>query len=328
MKRYFPLYLAAGFAVACLTGCGSTAPAAPDTSGTLRVVTTIFPEYDWTRHLMDGVSDGQDCTLLVANGVDLHSYQPSVSDLAAIADCDVFVYVGGESDSWVKDALNSSPNPDRQVVCLMDALGDAVKEEEFVEGMQGEDHDHDEDDHDDVYDEHVWLSLRNAKVLCEAITDALCAADPDHAAAYTANLDAYRAELDALDGEFAAMVDAAPRDTILVADRFPFLYLADDYDLDYYAAFVGCSAETEASFETVTFLANKVDELGLPYVLTLEKSDQKLAQTVVNSTAGKNQQLLTLQSLQSVSAAEIEAGADYLGLMRENLVALEKALGN
>ena len=261
--------------------------------------------------------------MLLDNGVDLHSYQPTADDLIKISDCDLFVYVGGESDEWVEDALKSAANKDRKVINLLEILGDSVKEEETVEGMQEEEGDHEEKE----YDEHVWLSLKNAQTLVGAISAALQELDPGNKDTYATNAAAYIEKLSALDGEYQAAVDAATYKTLLFGDRFPFRYLVDDYGLSYYAAFVGCSAESEASFETVSFLAKKVEELKLPCVLTIEGKNHKIAETIVQNTAGKNQKILTMDSMQSTTSQDVARGTTYLSLMAKNLDVLKEALG-
>ena len=299
----------------------------------LNIVTTIFPEYDWVREILGDNAGNADLTMLLDNGVDLHSYQPTAQDILKISTCDLFIYVGGESDGWVSDALQEAANKDMKVIDLLDVLDDAVKEEEIVEGMEaGEEHgdgeyeEHEEEEEGPEYDEHVWLSLRNAKVLCEAITNALTEIDPDHAADYRSNLTSYSEKLDALDAAYQSAVDSASRKTLLFGDRFPFRYLVDDYGLSYYAAFAGCSAETEASFRTITFLADKVDEFNLTSVLTIESSDQKIAQTIIQNTKEKNQNILTLNSMQSVTSNDVAAGTGYLSIMESNLDVLIEAL--
>ena len=236
------------------------------------------------------------------------------------------------SDEWVEDVRQEATNKSMRVISLMDVLGDAVKEEEVVEGMEhdhDEEHDHEEEHEEEEveYDEHVWLSLKNAAVLCRVIADALGQIDNENAALYTANADAYIAKLNALDAQYQESIDAAAYHTILFGDRFPFHYLADDYGLDYYAAFVGCSAETEASFETVVFLANKLDELSLPAVLQIETADGKIARTIVANTQAKDQQILTMDSMQSTTAKDVAAGASCLAIMEKNLDVLKAALG-
>ena len=359
MKRIYAALGAVLMGVSMFTGCqaaGNPASVTKDTSGTestasadssagndtvavgtdstaegdkISVVSTIFPEYDWVREIVGSEADRYDLTMLLDNGVDLHSYQPTAQDIAKISDCDLFVYVGGESDGWVDDALKNATNKDMQVINLLDVLGNSVKEEEVVEGMQAEEEEEDSDDVEEEepeYDEHVWLSLKNAKVLCGAIADALETIDPDHAENYAANETAYNEKLEKLDTEYQQMVDQATRKTVLFGDRFPFRYLVDDYGLTYYAAFVGCSAESEASFETITFLANKVDELNLPCVLTIEGAKHKIAETIVENTKEKNQKICTMDSMQSITSDDVQNGATYLKVMEDNLSVLQEAL--
>ena len=332
-----------------------------DTNKKLSVVCTIFPEYDWIRELVGDKKDNYEITYLLDRGVDLHSYQPTAEDIAKIANCDLFVYVGGESDGWVKDALKESKNDKMQVVNLLETLGTNVKEEEVVEGMQEEDehdhdhgkkedadhdhedadhehehkedadhdHDHEEDGHhhDEVeYDEHVWLSLRNATSLVNELAVRLQTIDPENKDYYAGTAASYTAKLGDLDSRYLAAVKKAKNKTVLFGDRFPFRYLVDDYGLKYYAAFVGCSAETEASFETVAFLAKKADELKLNNVLVIENSDQKIAKKIVETTKAKDQKIVEMNSMQSVTADQIADGATYLGIMEANLKALEAAL--
>ena len=325
MKRILALAAAAALAVALLAGCGGSA-AAPVSAddGTLRIVTTIFPLYDWTREILGDEADHSELTMLLDSGVDLHSYQPTVDDIIRISTSDLFIYVGGESDKWVADALAEATNPDMVVIDLLDVLGDAVKEEEVVEGMEAEEEG--EEEEGPAYDEHVWLSLKNAQTLCAVIAEALGEIDPEHAEEYAANAAAYDEELSALDAEYAAAAQGAAYGTLLFGDRFAFRYLMDDYDLDYYAAFAGCSAETEASFETIVFLAGKVDELGLPVILQQESADGSIARTIRDNTASGDQEILTVNSLQGVTAQDVAAGASYLGIMRDNLAVLTQAL--
>ena len=320
----------------------------------LHIITTIFPEYDWVRNILGSNPAGANTTLLLDSGVDLHSYQPTAEDILNISTCDLFIYVGGESDEWVEDALEEAVNQNMLVINLLETLGDSVKEEEFVEGMQAEDHDHGHDDeeehehehdhdeeeahhdegedehhHDEEgpeYDEHVWLSLRNASVLCKKIAETIAVLDPDNAGLYQKNAEAYIQKLTDLDVEYQKAVSEAPVRTLLFGDRFPFRYLTDDYGLDYYAAFVGCSAETEASFETIVFLTEKVNELGLHAVITIEGRDHRIAQTIVQNTGTKDQQILTMDSMQSVTSRDVQNGASYLSIMESNLEVLKKAL--
>lgn len=507
----------------------------PVTGEQLSIVCTIFPEYDWVKQILGDHVSHAEITYLLDSGMDLHSYQPTAMDMAKIADCDLFVYVGGESDEWVEDALAEAVNPDMQAINLMEVMGDAAKEEEVKEGMEhdhdhehdehdehdhskevstfeddevqdrplsdwegdwqsayplvldgsldeawehksedgsmtaaeykdyytkgyksdynaisihdnhikftdkdgkvtesdykytgyyiqnwstgtkaamyrfeaedheagapiyiefndhmiepekaehfhirmsnesfdaivdpegnwptffdaaltpdevcdevighgysnedeDEDHDHEEDGHnheheheegDVEYDEHVWLSLKNAKTLCTEIADRLSILDSANKGDYKANLDAYTAQLDKLDGDFKTLIDGASQKTLVFGDRFPFRYFVDDYGLDYFAAFAGCSAETEASFDTIVFLAEKMDELGCGTIFTIENSDHKIAQTIIDNTKAKNQNIAEMNSLQSVTKDQISSGATYLSLMQANYDTLKGAL--
>lgn len=297
----------------------------------LHIVAAVFPLYDWTREIIGDDAQNTELTLLVDNGTDLHSYQPSASDLINISTCDVFLYVGGVSDSWIEDALKNITNPDMQVVNLMEVLGSSAVEEEIVAGMQHshEEHDAEEHEHDhenSAYDEHVWLSLNNAVLFVNHISKVLETADADHAEVYRNNASAYTGRLKVLEEAYRSTVEQATADTLLFCDRFPFRYLTEDYGLKYYAAFPGCSAETEASFATIAFLAEKLEELQLPAVITIEGSDNKIAETVIQNTATKNQRIVSLDSLQSVSRKDIENGITYLSVMEENLSVLKQVL--
>ena len=344
MKKIFAYLLVAVMMTWTLGGCSSSNGAAAG-NDRLSIVVTIFPEYDWVMNVLGDNPAGAEVTLLLDNGVDLHSYQPTVDDIMKIANCDLFIYVGGESDEWVEDALSEAVNKDMIVIDLLEELGDSVKEEEIVEGMQEDEHEHhhDEDEDEDEhhhdededehhheegpeYDEHVWLSLKNAAKLTESISKALQTIDPENANVYAGNSEAYIEELLSLDDKYAEAVKSASGNTLLFGDRFPFRYMTDDYGLDYYAAFVGCSAESEASFETITFLSGKVDELGLNCVLTIEGKDHSIAETIVQNTSSKDQKVLTLDSMQSVTASDIANGVTYISVMNSNLEVLKEAL--
>lgn len=328
--------LAAGSLAACgqtetapAVNTGST-PADSSSSGSessVNIVTTIFPQYDWVREIVRDSPRNIETTLLLRDGVDLHSYQPTAEDIMKIATSDIFIYVGGESDSWVEDALTEAANKEMTVVNLLDVLGDSAKEEVIGFGMETEDEEGEVEGEEKEYDEHVWLSLKNAEICCDAIEKAVEEKDPENAEIYSANLASYNDKLSALDKEYTEAAGSGSTDTLLFGDRFPFLYMADDYGLNYYAAFSGCSAETEASFETIVYLAGKVNELGLKAICTIESSDQKIAQTIRDNTETKDQMIYTFDSLQSIKAEDIENGVTYLSLMENNLEALKKALG-
>lgn len=318
---------------AALAGCGSvrgSAAGAGEMNGgekKLSVVCTGFSEYDWTKNILGSRSDNVELTYLLDNGVDMHSYQPTAADIAKISGCDLFVYVGGESQEWADDALKNASGKSVKLLDVLEKQGSA-KEEEVKEGMQSEEeeHDHEEEEGAPEYDEHVWLTPGNAELFTQAICDELKAIDPDGAEVYDAAAADYISQLEALKADYSAALSACPNKTVIVADRFPFRYLADEYGLDYFAAFSGCSAETEASFETVAFLSGKLDETGAKTVFTLENSDGKLAQAVIANSAAKSAQTAQLDSLQSVNVSQIADGATYISIMRNNLDTLKTAL--
>ncbi len=388
MKKLFARTLAVVLAASMAAGCASGTTGSITTDDTtnaegksLSVVTTIFPIYDWTKEVLGEDLENVTLTYLEDTGADVHSYEPTVDDMITMAECDIFVYVGGESDTWVDAVLANATNPDMVVINLSEVLDGYVLEEAEVEGMQEhdhdeectdedhdhddectdeectedhdhddectdeectedhdhddectdedctEDHEHDEDcDHDHEFDEHVWLSLNNAAIICQAIANELSALNPAQADLYAANVAAYITALNDLDEQYAAVVADATQTTLLFADRFPFLYMMEDYGLSYYAAFSGCSSETEASFETIAFLAGKIDELGLTIVLTTEDPASGVAETVIASTANKDMTILQLDSMQAVTASEVADGATYLSTMASNLEVIAQAV--
>ncbi len=373
--------LAALMAVVMLLSV-ALAPAMAEKNEKLKIVATTFPSYDWLRQILGEREQEVELSLLQDSGIDLHNFQPTAQDFVKVSSADLFVYIGGVSDGWVDDAIGEAHNKHALAVNLMDAMGDAVKQDVTVEGMQESAHAHSHDDHEheaeaahdheheheheaeaahdheheaeavhdheheaeadhdhehdhehehegrehNHADEHIWLSLRNAKVLVAALKDALVQVDAGHAAVYEANAAAYIAKLEALDKEYAQAVAQVAEPVLLFGDRFPFRYLMDDYGITYYAAFAGCSAETEASFKTVAFLAGKTDEHKLKAVLTLDGSDQAIAKAVINATGPRDQQLLTLNAMQSIGAQDIANGITYLDIMQDNLAVLRQAL--
>lgn len=314
MKKLLSAIVATILALVAFTACSSVGAA----NDKLKIVTTVFAEYDWVMNILGDNPAGAEVTMLLDNGADPHSFQPTVADIAKISSADLFIYVGGESDEWVADVLKEAVNKNMLTINLIDVLGDQVKEEEVVEGMEGE--------ADGALDEHIWLSLKNAEIIVGKIAESIESLDSNNADLYKQNAASYIDKLKALDSKYAEAVENANTKTLLFADRFPFRYLVDDYGLDYYAAFGGCSAETEASFETVTFLAKKIDELSIKTVLTIDGSDSKIAETIVSNTASKDQQILTLDSIQSVKRSDINSGMTYLSIMESNLAILKEAL--
>lgn len=324
VKKFLSILAATAIAAGSFCGCSDNQAAAK--SDKLQIVTTIFPEYDWVNNILGNNPANAEVTMLLDNGTDLHSFQPTANDIIKISSCDLFIYVGGESDEWVEDVLAQASNKDMVVIDLLDELGDSIKEEEIVEGMQAEEEE-EEGEEEIEYDEHVWLSVRNAITLVNGISDAIQKIDPTNAETYKANTSAYVEKLGQLDADYKEAVDNAPIKTILFGDRFPFRYLVDDYGIEYYAAFVGCSAESEASFETITFLSKKTEELSLPVVLKIEGNDQRIAETIIENTSTKNQIILTMDSMQSVTSNDVANGTTYISIMEGNLEVLKKALG-
>ena len=315
-KRIAVCLLAAALLLSLFTGCGET-----KRSEKLTIVVTIFPVYDWVKNLLGDRLGEVDLILLEDTGADLHNFQPTPHDIYLVTTCDIFVYVGGESDRWVGDVLRQATNKDMVVLNLLDSLGSAAREEALLEGMEPE-----EEEEEDAKDEHIWLSPKNALLLCPVLTKALQAADHDGADAYQAAWESYRARLEELDQAYAEAAANAAVKSVLFADRFPFLYLVEDYGLTAYAAFSGCSAETEASPAMIRRLAEKVDELGLRYVFVLENGSRRTAETVISESAAKNAGILELNSMQSVTGSDAANGADYVKIMQSNLTTLQKAL--
>ena len=313
MKRVLSLVLALVmlFSLAACSGAARRAR--------VQIVTTSFPLYDWTRNIVGDV-DGVEITWLMDSGVDPHSFQPTTKDLVFVSDCDAFVYVGGESEAWADDAVASMKNENALVVKLLDGLQEAALAEEDVPGAEPE-----AEEEEGALDEHIWMSLRAASLCVDLICEALCEADSANDDVYRRNADDYKAQLSALDQAYSEAVASSELDTILVADRFPFRYLAEDYHLNYFAAFAGCSAETEASFQTVLGLSQKADELGLPVILITENSTGDIADAV--SEGSQNEPAIrTLDSLQSVTAEIAAGGVTYLSVMESNLEVLKEAL--
>ena len=313
MKRIFPLLCA----LLLLAGCGPALP--PEDSDRLQIVAAVFPAYDFARA---AAGDLADVTLLLPPGAESHSYEPTPADILRVQRCDLFLYLGGESDAWV-DAILSAIEPEGEVLRMIDCVD--LLEEETVEGMQGgHDHDH-EEDHGHLgevvgMDEHVWTDPENAAAITRTVGERLAALDPGNGEAYRAGAESYALELEELDRDFAAFFAGLPDRTIVFGDRFPLLYFAEAYDLDYYAAFPGCGTQTEPSAATVAFLTRKVREEHIPTVWYIEFSNHLVADSIAEAAGVETAQF---QTCHNVSKADLEAGATYLSLMRANLEALQ-----
>ncbi len=320
MKKIIALILSLLLLISVFSGCAEKRENAK-----LSVVTTIFPIYDFVKNIMGEKSSSADITMLLDSGVDLHSFTPSASDIVKISNCDMFIFVGGESDEWAYDNLKSTNNKNMKVLNLMDLIGDNKKQEELVEGMEAEQEEK-EDESEIEYDEHIWLSVKNAKIIVEKITAELMGLDTENAGVYETNKAEYIKKLDEIDAEFSLLKENAVNNTLVFGDRFPFRYLANDYGIKYYAAFSGCSAESEASFNTVKFLSDKINELKLPAVMTLEGGNNKIAETVKATTKREDLKILTVNSMQSITKSDVDNGADYITIMKNNYKTIKEAL--
>jgi zinc transport system substrate-binding protein len=318
MKRNFS-FLAGIFLIFLFMSIGGCREARPvRVEGKINVTSVIFPSYDFVRAIAD---DRVNLVMLLPPGTESHSFEPRPLDIITINESDIFIYPGGENSKWVDRILDSLDVSDKvKVLKLMDMV--EVVEEEIVEGME-EDDDHEEEDHSPAFDEHVWTSPRNAKVIVAAITEALCTQDSVNANFYRQNAAEYLARLDELDASFRAVVDGAKRKTIIFGDRFPFRYLADAYGLSYFAAFPGCSTDTEPSASTVAFLINKVKSEQVPVIFHIELSNEKLADTISEAAGVKK---LLLHSCHNVTRRDFESGANYLDIQKANVENLREAL--
>lgn len=348
-SRSFTAILLSGCMALMAAGCAGTGgsitvpgssgdPAENADGGKISVVTTIFPPYDFVRQI---AGDQADVKMLLKPGEETHSYEPTPQDIIAIQDSDVFIYTGGENDVWVEDILSSMPDSDMVTLRLVDCV-DTVEEEQ-VEGMKGSaGHDHDEEDYGNVHgghtdeadgedeeksqhevDEHVWTSPVNASLIVEQIKNVLSQADPDHSEMYAENTLAYQEQLAELDGQFREVVDHAKRNIMIFGDRFPFRYFADEYGLEYYAAFPGCAGDTEPSAATMAFLIEKVREEQVPAVLKMELSNDDIANAVAEATGTE---VKVLYSCHNLSADDLENGETYLSMMQKNVETLKEVL--
>ena len=326
LRKLLPLLL--GLTL-LLAGCAAPAEEPEEDDGRLRVVATVFPAYDFARQ---AAGDLAEVTLLLPPGMESHSYEPTPADILAVQECDLFLCLGGESDAWV-DTILSAVEPQGEILRMMECV--ELLEEETVAGMQeapGHDHDHDhEEEPADGFavgevvglDEHVWTSPRNAAAITRAIGEALADIDPAHAGAYRTNAAAYAAELDALDGAFEDFFAGVEDPVLVFGDRFPLRYFAERYGIEYYAAFPGCSTQTEPSAATIAFLTEKVETEHIGTVWYIEFSNHRVADSIAEA-AGAGTSLF--HTCHNVTQAELDGGATYLSLMEGNLERLQTAL--
>lgn len=310
MKRLLLILMVISMLI-CFAGCGENVSLVEQKPS---IVCTVFPVYDWINEILGEKTDDFDVRMLGKAGMDLHSYQPSAQDIATIAECELIVYVGGASDAWIEEAVKNSSGKNIREIKLFDILCD------YIETETGEHH---HDDHADEYDEHVWLSLNMAEKTVKAIADELAELDRVNEEIYAENARIYANELDLLDTEYKKAVDESKDRTIIVADRFPFLYLVRDYGISYYAAFPGCSADADVSFDTVLSLAENADRLQKETLLVTENPGEAIAESVIAGMKSENVRTADLNSCQTVVDVE---KADYLDIMRENLASLKLAL--
>lgn len=319
MKRLLSLLLAGVLLLGALCGC--SVPAKQEEG--LSVVATIFPQYDFARQVM-GSSD--DLTMLLRPGQEVHSYEPTPQDIIAIQNCDLFIYVGGESDAWIEDVLEGMDTSHMVILSLMD-LVDPLEEDTDSVLENPEEHSHEDGEathlHEEEYDEHVWTSPKNAMLITQAICDALCDIDPSNAQIYRQNTAAYLEQLEELDQDFREVIGSASQDTLIFGDRFPLLYFVREYGLNYYAAFPGCASETEPSAATVARLIDLVREEQVPVVYQIELSNGNIARSIADSSGAKVE---TFYTCHNITRDDFNAGETYLSLMERNVNSLKEAL--
>lgn len=306
MKKTLSIVILLTLAISLLTGCSKV----KSDSDKISVVTTIFPIYDWTSNVI-GDNDNYELSYLCDNGVDMHNFQPTAEDIANISSCDIFIYVGGESDEWVEDVLNSRVNKDMVIVNLITVLGDNALDEEDNPGEK---------------DEHIWLSIDNAKIICQYLADSVfadCDKDND---SYSINASDYCDKLSDIKSQYEDVITNSKLDTFVVADRYPYRYLSEEFGLNYYAAFDGCSAETGASFEIILFLADKLDEINASHIATTESADGSVADAVIGAADSSDVSIVMLDSMQSITKQDVKNGTTYISVLKDNLEALKLLL--
>lgn len=317
--------------VLSLSGCSRTP--SPDENGQT-ILVCGFAQYDWVNNILGENPSGIAVERLNESSADMHSYQPTVADMVKIADCSLLIYTGGESEFWIDEAILSSGKTDSSCLSLMEIFEGPEKLcENYSDALSEHEHEHEadsEDEHEHEADEHLWLSLKMAPVFIEKITESICALDETNTLYYRKNSEDYIKKITNLDSSYESVADAARktgRNLIIVADRFPFAYLTEDYHIEHIAAFPGCSAETEASFATILSLSDAVDRYLPGAVLILKKSSPDLAHTVINNSDVKDLPVLFLDDMQSVTPKDIEEGCSYISVSEDNLAAIRAALG-
>ncbi len=322
LKKLLFLCLTIPFAAVALWGCSRNDRPSYTEGSKLKVVTTLFPYYDFTRQV---AGDKVELTMVVPAGMDSHSFEPTPADVQVIREADVLICNGGALEHWLSQVLNAVDSGSMTVVTGMDYVN--AVQEELVEGMEEEEHQHLEDGDDHVgdieYNEHIWTSPVNAMTLVEAIRDTLTEKDPENRSYYVERAKAYLDKLKKLDGEFRKAAENKKRDMIVVGDKFPFRYLADEYGLSYRAAFSGCSTDTEPSARTIAYLIDKMRLEQIPVIYYLELSSHRVSEIIAEETGA---QPLLLHSCHNVSRREFDSGVTYLDLMEQNVINLTRGL--
>lgn len=311
ITRITALLTAAATAL-CLCSCASQNEADNKDSQKLKIISTVFPPYDLARQI---AGDNADISILLPPGSESHTYEPTAKEIIEIQNCDIFLYIGGENEQWAEKIISSNKSDSVKTVKLIDCVK-TLEEAELHEEEHEEEHSHETD-------EHIWTSPKNEQLMLTAVYDAICEADPENKAVYTKNKDSYNRQLSELDKAYKEAVGNAKNKTIIMADKFPFRYLAEEYGLDFYAAFSSCSDESEPSAAAMTSLISKIKELKIPVVYYLEFSSTKVADTLCSETGASS---LMLHSCHNVSKEDLDKGVTYVELMKQNLENLKTAL--
>lgn len=313
LKRKLLAVITAAATIFSLCACSSESSYSSSDSGKLKIVSTVFPPYDLAKQI---AGDNAEISILLPPGSEIHNYEPSAKDMIAIRNCDIFLYIGGENEQWAEKLINSNDTENVTAVKLIDYVPVLSEDED--------EHDHDHDhEHEHETDEHIWTSPKNAQLMLSAVYDAICKVDPSDKQTYTKNKDAYAKQLSDLDNAYRSAVDNAKNKTIVLADKFPFRYLAHEYGLEFSAAFAACSDESEPGVSTMIKLTKTIKENNIPAVYYLEFSSTKIADTLCDETGATK---LMLHSCHNVSKQDIENNVSYVDLMKQNLENLKLTL--